>query len=54
MIKMEFEYCDLVPILELMQAELKQIIPYVGMQERIKLNEVIRDIVKIKNKIETY
>ena len=54
MIKMEFEYCDIVPRLELIQAELKQIIPYVGMQERIKLNEVIRDIVKIKNKIENY
>lgn len=51
---MDLDYYDIVPRLELCQAELKNLIPYVGMQERIKLNEVIRDIGKIKNKIENY
>lgn len=50
----ELEFYDIVPRLELTQATLKGLIPYVGMQERIKLNEVIRDIGKIKNKIENY
>ena len=50
----ELEYCDIVPRLELIQGELKTLIPYVGFQERIKLNEVIRDVGKIKNKIENY
>ena len=50
----ELEFCDIVPRLELVQAELKAVIPYVGMQERLKINEVLRDLVKIKNKIENY
>ena len=50
----ELEYCDIVPRLELVQAELKGLLPYVGMQERLKLNEVIKDLIQIKNKIENY
>ena len=51
---MEIEYCDIVPRLEMVQAELKSLIPYVGMQERLKLNEVIKDIAQIRIKIEHY
>lgn len=51
---LDLEYCDIVPRLELIQGELKVLIPYVGMQERLKLNEIIRDVGKIKRKIEEY
>ena len=51
---MDLGYYDILPRLELVQAELKNLIPYVGMQERIKLNEVLRDLGKIKKNIENY
>jgi hypothetical protein len=50
----ELEYCDLVPQLELVQLELKALIPRVAMPERLRLNEIIRDVGKIKRKIEEY
>lgn len=38
--------------LELIQAELKGLIPYVGFQERLKINKIVREIESIKRKIE--
>lgn len=38
--------------LELIQIELKSLIPYVGFQERLKINKIVKEIESIKRKIE--